>query len=252
MPRADPPLTRVSAADRRSTLWMLVACLTALQFGHPVTLAGPVWTALYLALYAGLVAFAARLSASAPRRFWPLGAAAATMVACAVWFALRQDDAVATRVMLAGALVLQSAIMVTLLDALVRPPREARATDLILVAVAVYLLFGGVCGLLSAQLEMAAPGSFLDQTAPGEPLGWQALAYGSFVALATLGFGDIVPLAPWARALWSFEAVAGVLYLAVVIARLVGLGAPGSWLRERREDPEPTHGASGSDSRDSA
>jgi len=46
--------------------------------------------------------------------------------------------------------------------------------------------------------------------------------YFSFVTLATLGYGDIVPLTPTARGLAVSEAIVGQLYLAVLVARLVG------------------------------
>jgi hypothetical protein len=47
--------------------------------------------------------------------------------------------------------------------------------------------------------------------------------YFSFVTLATLGYGDVVPLGEVARGLAIIEAVAGQLYLAVMVARLVSL-----------------------------
>jgi hypothetical protein len=47
--------------------------------------------------------------------------------------------------------------------------------------------------------------------------------YFSFVTLSTLGYGDIVPIAAAARMLAAVEAVVGQLYLAVLVARLVGL-----------------------------
>jgi ion channel len=47
--------------------------------------------------------------------------------------------------------------------------------------------------------------------------------YFSFSTLTTLGYGDIVPISPIARALTSIEAITGQLYLAVLVARLVGL-----------------------------
>ena len=43
------------------------------------------------------------------------------------------------------------------------------------------------------------------------------------MTLATLGYGDIVPRSEAARGLGIMEAVAGQLYLAVLIARLVSL-----------------------------
>ena len=47
--------------------------------------------------------------------------------------------------------------------------------------------------------------------------------YYSFVTLSTLGYGDITPVSAPTRVLSWFEAVTGELYLAVLIARLVGL-----------------------------
>lgn len=47
--------------------------------------------------------------------------------------------------------------------------------------------------------------------------------YYSFVTLTTLGYGDIVPTSAAARMLAAMEAVMGQLYLAVLVARLVGL-----------------------------
>jgi voltage-gated potassium channel len=47
--------------------------------------------------------------------------------------------------------------------------------------------------------------------------------YFSFVTLATLGYGDIVPASDVARGLAILEAVIGQFYLTVVVARLVSL-----------------------------
>jgi voltage-gated potassium channel Kch len=45
--------------------------------------------------------------------------------------------------------------------------------------------------------------------------------YFSMVTLTTLGYGDIIPVHPVARAAASLEAVTGVLYLTITVARLV-------------------------------
>lgn len=47
--------------------------------------------------------------------------------------------------------------------------------------------------------------------------------YFSFVTLASLGYGDIVPVGEAARGTAILEAVGGQLYLAVLLARLVAL-----------------------------
>jgi voltage-gated potassium channel Kch len=49
------------------------------------------------------------------------------------------------------------------------------------------------------------------------------LIYFSFVTLTTTGYGDIVPIHPYARSLANIEAVIGQLYPATLLARLVTL-----------------------------
>jgi hypothetical protein len=58
------------------------------------------------------------------------------------------------------------------------------------------------------------------QIGKGEPT---AVLYFSFATLTTLGYGDIVPVSAIARTLATLEAITGQLYLAVLVARLVGL-----------------------------
>ncbi len=47
--------------------------------------------------------------------------------------------------------------------------------------------------------------------------------YFSFVTLTTLGYGDITPVSSGARSLAVVEALCGQLYLAVIVARLIGM-----------------------------
>ena len=51
---------------------------------------------------------------------------------------------------------------------------------------------------------------------------FRELLYFSFVTLTTLGYGDTVPLSPHARVFALFEAVSGVLFVGILIARLAG------------------------------
>ena len=46
--------------------------------------------------------------------------------------------------------------------------------------------------------------------------------YYGFVTFSTLGYGDIVPLKPHAKALSLLISVTGQLYLAIIVATLVG------------------------------
>ena len=57
---------------------------------------------------------------------------------------------------------------------------------------------------------------------PG-PLAWDDFMYYSFVTLTTLGYGDITPLTQTTRSLAILEAITGVFYTTVLVARLVGV-----------------------------
>jgi hypothetical protein len=59
--------------------------------------------------------------------------------------------------------------------------------------------------------------------------------YFSFTTLTTLGYGDIVPISPIARALTSIEAITGQVYLAVLVARLVGLHIAESFEQKNKQ-----------------
>jgi hypothetical protein len=85
-------------------------------------------------------------------------------------------------------------------------------------ALSAYLLAGIYFGLLFWALEQASPGTF----APGN-LSRTGAIYFSFVTLATLGYGDIVPRNDVARGLAVVEGVGGQLFLAVLVARLLSL-----------------------------
>jgi hypothetical protein len=91
-----------------------------------------------------------------------------------------------------------------------------------------YILFGLFLGVAYWVLESLAPGSLHVATAArGEAFSLPTGMYFSFVTLATLGYGDVVPVSEAARGLAIVEAMMGQLYLAVLIARLVSLYARG-------------------------
>ena len=98
--------------------------------------------------------------------------------------------------------------------------------DRIFAAVCVYLLIGFAWTFAYALVEEVAPGSFdsLHDTGPTDYVSHiLGLRYFSFMTLTTVGYGDIVPRSATARTMAVIEAVMGQIYLAVLVARLVGL-----------------------------
>jgi hypothetical protein len=115
---------------------------------------------------------------------------------------------------------------------------EARVTlDTILGGICVYLLLGVLWSVAYSFLEYLEPGSFSVSGAPlhlgsvADEFRLEEMIYFSFVTLTTLGYGDILAKTNPARALAAAEAVTGSLYVAVFIARLVGL----HMVHERRD-----------------
>jgi hypothetical protein len=69
------------------------------------------------------------------------------------------------------------------------------------------------------------PGSFTAIVNNASPRTWVEMLFFSFSILSGTGLGDIVPVTPQARALVMIEMFSGVMYLALIVSRLVGLVA---------------------------
>ena len=107
---------------------------------------------------------------------------------------------------------------------------ENVSMDTILGGVAIYLLIGETFAYLHSTIELTHVGSYLEggQALKIPPnvnhlLGRRPeLTYFSFLTLTTVGYGDIVPVAPLARVLSMLEALLGQIFLATFLAFLVG------------------------------
>ena len=99
---------------------------------------------------------------------------------------------------------------------------ESVNADVIYAAAAVYFLLSFLFVPIYGMLEVAAPGSFVDNTL-GTAVSWQQLVYFSLITLSTAGYGDVLPASQWARMLAGLEVTIGVLYVAILMARLVSM-----------------------------
>lgn len=75
---------------------------------------------------------------------------------------------------------------------------------------------------LYVAVQVVWPGAFSGSSGPGDH-GWFELLFLSFTTLTNTGLSDLTPFVGQARSVVMVEQVAGVLYIALVIARLVGL-----------------------------
>ncbi|MBV8361293.1 MAG: hypothetical protein JO189_25655 [Deltaproteobacteria bacterium] len=96
-------------------------------------------------------------------------------------------------------------------------------------AVSVYLLLGFTWSLLYGIMFQLHPDSFgnIPSPTPGHPIEilhlFPVLGYFSLTTLSTIGFGDITPLTLQTRYAAVAEGITGQFYMAILVARLVGL-----------------------------
>jgi len=98
--------------------------------------------------------------------------------------------------------------------------------DVVFAALSVYLLFGLIFGFIYFMVEGAWPGALVHTRAGASLEGGIRLShtiYFSFVTLATLGYGDIIPANDVIRSLAIIQTMCGQVYLVVLVARLVTL-----------------------------
>jgi voltage-gated potassium channel len=103
--------------------------------------------------------------------------------------------------------------------------REVTA-GVILSSVAGYLLMGIIFSIFIAFIIHTDPAAFTplkaEDSITGENSTTSISLYFGYVTLATLGYGDIVPLKPYTRSLATLIAISGQFYIAIIVALLVG------------------------------
>ncbi len=96
------------------------------------------------------------------------------------------------------------------------------STDELFAAGATFTLLAWGFTHLFVLAQALQPGTFAAAVNPAEPRTWTQLNYLSFALLSSTGIGDVIPLTAHARALASVEMFVGLIYLAAVVARLIG------------------------------
>jgi voltage-gated potassium channel len=114
-------------------------------------------------------------------------------------------------------------VIVQLLRFIVYAPRVD--SEVLCAAVAGYLLSGLAWSIAYTLLDRLDPNAFAFTFGPKYGQSLQAFTgiYFSFITLCTLGYGDIVPVSDVARMLAMVEAMFGMFYVSLLIARLVSL-----------------------------
>jgi hypothetical protein len=92
-------------------------------------------------------------------------------------------------------------------------------------AVAAYLLVALMFASIYAWIDLRSAAAFTGALAPPGSLAnpVERFTYYSFVTLTTLGYGDVVPINPFARSMAALEAFIGQIFPAIMLARLVSM-----------------------------
>ena len=105
--------------------------------------------------------------------------------------------------------------------------REVLTMDKLYGCAAAFLMLGALWALLYNILLYYYPGALTINGAPMETTPLSTILYFSFATLTATGMSDVLPAHGIARTLCSLEMITGVLYIALLIARLAGNYAPG-------------------------
>jgi len=126
-------------------------------------------------------------------------------------------------IFLVAGLVLVAFVVANLLRFILRAPSVN--AEVLCASISAYLMLGLMWTMAYWLVDQLTPGgafSFNTNAGPQSINGFNAF-YFSFITLSTVGYGDITPVSRIARWLAAMEAMTGLLYVAVLIARLVSL-----------------------------
>ncbi|HSZ42313.1 MAG TPA: potassium channel family protein [Trebonia sp.] len=176
---------------------------------------GKVTTGVQIALISGVLGLALR-SSPIPGR-WVAVIAAVTLAgsAAAIGVLLTGTSAGHGAADVWTALILLLAVVLIVRRVLARPSVTIQS---IYGALSAYLVTGLMFAACYSAMEHLGPAPFF---AGGQPESTQTFQYFSFTTLTTLGYGDFTAAGSGGRAVAVLEAVAGQVYLATLVARLV-------------------------------
>jgi voltage-gated potassium channel len=139
------------------------------------------------------------------------------------WINHFRPDVVSAALFLTAGLILIAFVVANLLRFVLRAPSVN--VEVLCASIAAYLLLGLMWAMAYWLVDQLTPGgafSFNTNAGPQSMKGFTGF-YFSFITLSTVGYGDITPVSRTARWLAAMEAMTGLLYVAVLIARLVSL-----------------------------
>src|SRR5262245_57550927 len=178
---------------------------------------------LILSVLFSLVLLAAVFAVANRKRSLGIALALAIPAIATRWLSYLRPGLVHPAVFLVCALLLLAFVIGHILHFVLRAP--VVNVDVLCASIAAYLMLGLTWTVAYWLVDQVTPGgafSFNTERGSHSMNGFTGF-YFSFITLSTVGYGDITPVSQAARWLAAMEAMTGLLYVAVLIARLVSL-----------------------------
>lgn len=199
---------------------LLLLLVAVLNFGYPLTLyLNNLGNIIFLLAYALMFVVGVLVTSEDRKHFVQTGIAASIWFVFSIIFFLFPNQ---TFTILSQLAILPAQLLMT--AALLRYIYRSKVVDInvMMTAITIYIFIAAMFTPLYVIISMLDVHAFIDNGLGAAPQ-WQQLTYFSFVTLATLGYGDVLPLNPWARSLATVEGMLGVLYVALIMGRLIGV-----------------------------
>ena len=210
-----PRLRRFSTVQLLIALAILLICapfVEEVEAGH-----------LILALLFSLVLLAAVFAVADRKRTLAIAVVLAVPAITARWINHFRPDLIHPAVFLVCALLLLAFVIGHLLHFILRAP--VVTMEVLCASISAYLMLGLMWTVAYWLVDQLTPGGAFSYNTSGGTQSMNGFTgfYFSFITLSTVGYGDITPVSRAARWLAAMEAMTGLLYVAVLIARLVSL-----------------------------
>jgi len=237
MDAAKPPVT---AADQRlidrlketgRCTWLLIALIMLLLVYPSVEKSAE--ASILVAIFNSALLIAAAFASGQGRRALLVALAFALPALALNWLWVVTNDRQIGVILLVTMIFFYGFTIAQVLAYVLRP--GAVTGDKLHGATSAYIMLGLFWAFIYLLVETLLPGCFVNLVnhSPDSTVDWRQFVFFSFTTLTSTGYGNIVPISGYAQSAAILEQLAGVFFVAVLVARLTGLYQPAGTSRKK-------------------
>ncbi len=207
---------------------LLLFILIILHFAYPFSEFSNLASAIYVTMYCLMLGTGVYITTTNRRRIIVGTLLNATTIITGIVWALTSNDRDLNGFLFVfyGVIISNNSLIGWTVLEYIFKAREVTGSVLS-AGITFYMLIGNMFTplyfLLNALVHITTGEAAFVVNTQSVELTWQRMYYFSFTTLTTLGYGDITPVSPFVEPFVTAEAIIGVLYTAVLMARLVSL-----------------------------